>query len=282
MIEQKAVTPLFEWIALVLLGMAAAMFGSIVGLGGGIIIVPALMYLGPSLMGAPIDHGTAVGTSLTMLIVTALASTLSYAKRKIVDYRSAWLLFTTSGPAAMLGAAMTGLLKGAAFNLSFGIFMLLISALLIVRNYLKPVAREWPVQRTMVDSAGEQHTYGYAIWPMLVIGFGVGIISGLFGIGGGSLFVPLMVLLFRFPPHAATATSMFVIFLSSILGSATHVWLGEINWWILLALIPGAWVGGKLGAYVANKMSGNGLLWLLRVTLLVLACQLVYEGIRQL
>nr|WP_202903207.1 sulfite exporter TauE/SafE family protein [Paenibacillus gorillae] len=269
---------MLEWILLVLLGVVAAMFGSIVGLGGGIIIVPALMLLGPQLTGAEIDHATAVGTSLTMLIVTALASTLSYAKKKIVDFRSGLLLFITSGPAALIGSALTGKLQGAAFSLSFGIFMLLMAALLIARDYMKPVTRQWPIERSITDASGQVHTYGYGLLPLLLIGFAVGLISGLFGIGGGSLFVPVMVLLFRFPPHLATATSMFVIFLSSILGSGMHGWLGEINYWLLLALVPGAWVGGKLGAWVAGRMSGKKLLWLLRITLLLLACQLIIEG----
>lgn len=273
---------MLEWILLILLGVVAAMFGSIVGLGGGIIIVPVLMLLGPQLTGGAIDHATAVGTSLTMLIVTALASTLSYAKKGIVDFRSGWLFFMTSGPAAVVGAALTGLFQGAVFSLSFGIFMLFMAALLIARDYMKPITRQWPIQRSITDASGQVHTYGYGLLPALAIGFGVGLISGLFGIGGGSLFVPLMVLLFRFPPHMATATSMFVIFLSSILGSGMHAWLGEINYWLLLALVPGAWIGGKLGSMIASKISGKGLLWLLRVTLLLLAGQLIVEGIIKL
>ncbi|MBH5318955.1 sulfite exporter TauE/SafE family protein [Paenibacillus sp. GSMTC-2017] len=271
-----------EWIILVLIGVVAAMFGSIVGLGGGIIIVPAVLFIAPSLIGEPVDHATAVGISLTVLIITALASTLTYAKRKIVDFRTAMLFFITSGPAAIIGSAVTGYLKAGTFQLAFGIFMLLMAGLLIARDYMKPFTKEWPVVRSITDATGQTHTYSYGIVPALVIGFGVGLISGLFGIGGGSLFVPLMVLLFRFPPHIATATSMFVIFLSAILGSGMHVALGEINWLLVLALAPGAWIGGKLGAWIALRMSGKWLLWLLRVTLLLLAAQLIIEGISKL
>lgn len=269
-----------EWILLVLLGVVAAMFGSIVGLGGGIIIVPALMLLGPVLIGDDIGHATAVGISLTVLVVTALASTMSYTKRKIVDFRTGGLFFITSGPAAMLGSALTGKLPAGVFQLVFGVFMLLMASLLIARDYMKPFSKQWPIVRTLTDAKGEVHTYSYGIIPVLLIGFGVGLMSGLFGIGGGSLFVPLMVLLFRFPPHMATATSMFVIFLSSILGSGMHVYLGETDWLLVLALVPGAWIGGKLGAAIAVKMSGKGLLWLLRVTLLLLAAQLIIEGLQ--
>ncbi|MDQ6423570.1 sulfite exporter TauE/SafE family protein [Paenibacillus sp. LHD-117] len=271
-----------EWILLMLLGVAAAMFGSIVGLGGGIIIVPGLLLFAPRLIGEPIDHATAVGISLTVLVVTALASTMSYTKRGIVDYRSGLLFFITSGPAAILGSALTGLMKAGAFQLLFGTLMLLLAGLLIGREYMKPFAKEWPIKRTITDAEGTVHTYSYGIWSALAIGIGVGLISGLFGIGGGSLFVPMMVLLYRFPPHVATATSMFVIFLSSVLGSGMHVALGETDWLLVAALVPGAWIGGKLGARIAIRLSGNKLLWLLRMTLLALAIQLIVEGIRAL
>lgn len=268
-----------EWILLVLLGVVAAIFGSIVGLGGGIIIVPALLYTAPSLIGAPIEHAVAVGVSLSVLVVTALASTVSYSKRGLVDKRSALLLFITSGPGALLGAVITGKLPMGVFQLGFGLFMLGMAGLLIARDYMKPFSKEWPIKRELVDASGVRHSYSYGTLPALAIGFGVGLISGLFGIGGGSLFVPLMVLLFRFPAHVATATSMFVIFLSSILGSGMHAALGEMNWLLVLALVPGAWIGGKLGAYIALRMSGKGLLWLLRITLIALSIQLIWEGI---
>lgn len=271
-----------EWILFVLMGVAAAMFGSIVGLGGGIIIVPALLLIAPSLTGESVDHATAVGISLTVLIVTALASTMSYRKKGLVDFRSGLLFFLTSGPAAMLGSAATGYMKTGSFQLAFGFFMLLMAGLLVARDYLKPFTKEWPIVRVLTDASGERHTYSYGIAPALAIGSGVGLISGLFGIGGGSLLVPLMVLLFRFPPHVASATSMFVIFLSAIMGSGIHIALGEIDWLLTLALIPGAWIGGKLGARISLRMSGKGLMWLLRAVLLLLAAQLIFEGLNHL
>jgi len=269
-------------ILLIILGLIAAVFGSIVGLGGGIIIVPSLLLFGPMLTGEPIGHSTAVGTSLAVLIVTALASTLSYMKDKRVDFRIAWLLFATSGPAAMLGSALTGQLQGGPFRIVFGVFMLLMALLLMLRDRMKPSSRAWPMRRVWTDAAGNEHEYGFALLPGLIVGFGVGLVSGLFGIGGGSLFVPVMVILFRFPPHVATATSMFTIFLSSLLGSGVKAGLGEIDWLLAAALLPGAWIGGKIGAWIARRMSGRGLLWLLRVTLLVLAVRMIFVGIQSL
>ncbi|OXM14022.1 sulfite exporter TauE/SafE family protein [Paenibacillus herberti] len=273
---------MLEWILILLTGLVASIFGSIVGLGGGIIIVPVLLLLGAQLTGEPILEATAVGTSLAVLIVTALASSRTYAKQRKVDFRSAWLLFITSGPGAMIGSALTSKFQGGAFQLSFGIFMLLMALLLIFRDRIKPASRNWPITRKLTDGSGVEHEYGYSLPLLLSIGLLVGLVSGLFGIGGGSLFVPVMVLLFRFPPHVATATSMFVIFLSAISGSFVHGFMGEIDWLLVLALAPGAWLGGKAGAWIASRMSGSTILWVLRITLLVLSVRLIWQGVAQL
>lgn len=264
------------FILLLLIGVISATFGSIVGLGGGIIIVPGLLYMAPVFLDETISTATAVGTSLTVLIFTSLSSSLTFMKEGKIDFRSGWLYFVTSGPAAMIGASLTGKFAPRPFELSFGIFMLFMALLLMLRSRLKPAAIQWSITRTYTDAQGAAHTYGYNIPAALAIGFCVGFISGLFGIGGGSLFVPMMVLLFRYPPHVATATSMFVIFLSSILGSFTHGLHGEIDWYSVLALAPGAWVGGWLGARIVRKMSGVALLWVLRITLIVLAVRMIW------
>lgn len=266
------------FLLMLVIGMVSATFGSIVGLGGGIIIVPSLISIAPMLLGQEISAQVAVGTSLAVLILTALTSTLTYAKRRRIDFRSGWLYFASSGPAAMLGAALTGSLDQNVFQLAFGGFMLFMALLLIARDHLKPFDFRWKVRREFTDAAGQTYVYGYSVVPALITGFVVGLTSGLFGIGGGSLFVPIMVLLFGYPPHIAAATSMFVILLSAILGSVTHVIFGEVDWVSFAALAPGALIGGWLGAIVASRLSGNRLLWLLRMTLIVLAARMIWMG----
>lgn len=261
------------------IGLLSATFGSLVGLGGGVIIVPALVYLGPLLIGQHISVATAVGTSLAVLIFTALSSTVTFYKQKRVDFKSGLLYFITCGPGAMLGSYTTQYVHAKSFQLYFGLFMLMMATLLIVRDYMKPLQIRWPIQRSFTDTQGNRHEYGYGVIPALAIGLAVGFISGLFGIGGGSLFVPAMVILFRYPPHVATATSMFVIFLSSIMGSITHLSLGEIDGWMVLGLAPSALVGGWLGAKIASKLSSKVLLWVLRVTFFLVAFKMIWEGV---
>lgn len=267
---------------LFLIGVTSAIIGSLIGLGGGVIIVPALMYLSPYLFDLQLTTAEVVGTSLVVLIFTALSSTLTFARQKRIDYKSGMLFFITSGPGAIVGAMLTGYFESGWFQLSFGIFMFLMTGLIWLRDRMQPLNIDWKVRKSFIDVAGTEHTYGYSTLPALVLGFAVGIVSGLFGIGGGALFVPVLLLLFRFPPHVATATSMFVILLSSVLGSFTKVFLGEVHFMSILALAPGSIVGGWLGAKIAGRLGSKKLVLIIFISFLLLATHLVWDGFREM
>ena len=215
------------------IALCSGIIGALVGLGGGIILVPATLFFGLSL--GIIPHLTPqriVGLSVVMMVFTGLASTLSYMKTKTVDYRSGLIFFAGSIPGTILGAWVNKGLDLPSFNLYFGILFIALSTLLLVRKYLKPV--RWFVEhgktRTFHDAEGKSYTYGYPVWFALLLTFGVGFASGLFGIGGGSIIVPAMILLFLFPPHVAVGTSMFMVLLSALVNSATHYTLGNVPW----------------------------------------------------
>ena len=91
--------------------------------------------------------------------------------------------------------------------------------------------------------------------------------------------VPAMMILFRFPPHIATATSMLVIFFSAVIGSATNILHDNVNWLYAAMLAPGAWAGGKLGAVAASKMKGRTIVLVLRVLILGIGVQMIVESI---
>lgn len=262
-----------------LIGLIAGTVGSLVGLGGGIIIVPALLVMAgffPEY--SHITPQVAVGTSLVMIILTALSSTLSYTKQRRVDFRSGWVFFIASGPGAVLGAYLSRFFHEESFNIAFGLLMIVVSILLAFRDRLKGPEVTWRVKREFTDAQGNVYRYGYHPVVALAVSLVVGVISGLFGIGGGVLLVPMMVLMFRFPAHVATSTSMFVIFLSAITGFATHWLQGNIDWLAAVWIAPGAWIGGQLGAWISNHLSGKGLLIAFRVAIIFMAFRMIWEG----
>jgi uncharacterized membrane protein YfcA len=273
---------MIQSLILLLIGLAGGTLGSLAGLGGGIIVVPALLFFGTYtawLQG--ITPQTAVGTSLLVIIFTGLASTLTYMKHKTVDYKSAWLFFLGSGPGGIAGAIANKSLNMNSFSIYFGLFIILTSFILMVKDKLPPPKSpgSFSITRTYHDRDGQVHTYGFHPVTAWGISFMVGLFSGLFGIGGGSLMVPAMMLLFAFPPHVAVATSMFMIFLSSILSSITHISMGNINWEFALFLVPGAWIGGRVGAFINTKLQSKTVVNVLRVILVVIGFRLIYQGL---
>lgn len=270
---------LLTLLVFLMVGILAGTFGSLVGLGGGVIIVPCLLLLSmwfPFL--ETITPQVAVGTSLFVVIVTALSSTLAFAKQKRVDFQAGWLFFATSGPASVLGSWINRYASFETFLIFFGILLIFLSVILNVRDRMKPRRIHWHVTKTYTDF-GETVTYGYNRWLALFVSFFVGLVAGLFGIGGGVFLVPMMVLFFLFPPHLATATSMFTILLTSVMGSVSHIAMGNVNWWLVLALAPGAWLGAQLGAYISARMTGKRLLLVARLALALVGVDMIVEGI---
>ncbi|WP_203341015.1 sulfite exporter TauE/SafE family protein [Planococcus beijingensis] len=270
------------FIIMALVGIVSGIVGALIGLGGGVILVPALLFLGTGFAFFPeLSPQQIVGLSVIMMIFTGLSSTLAYMKVGTVDYKSGIIFFAGSAPGTIIGAFVNKNLDLPSFNLYFGILLVLLSLLLLIRGHLKEV--HWFVdngrQTTFIDKQQKEYVYGYPIWFALLLTFFVGFASGLFGIGGGSIIVPAMILLFLFPPHVAIGTSMFMVFLSAIINSITHISLGHVPWIYTAAVVPGAYIGAKLGARLNKHLNSETLVIILRLVLLVLGLRSIYEGI---
>ncbi|SFL95974.1 sulfite exporter TauE/SafE family protein [Salibacterium qingdaonense] len=269
------------WILLMMTGLLAGILGSLMGLGGGIIVVPALMvYSGIHEFFSHVTPQTAVGTSLLIMIFTGLSSTLAYMKQKKIDYVAGAVFFIGSGPGALTGVWLNKGMETEPFLVWFGIFMIFMSFILIVRNRLPAMkAPKKGIRRTYIDAEGDEKEYGFQPITGVLTAFVVGMCSGLFGIGGGSLMVPVMILLFSFPPHTAVATSMFLVLLSALTSSVSHIALGNVEWLYALALIPGAWFGAKIGAAVNQRLKSNTLVLILRIFLVIIGIRLIWQGV---
>ncbi|MGN4127143.1 sulfite exporter TauE/SafE family protein [Lysinibacillus sphaericus] len=271
-----------EFLLLVFIAILSGLIGSLVGLGGGIILVPATLFIGLNLGMIPeLTPQKVVGLSVVMMIFTGLASTLSYMKSKTVDYKSGFVFFIGSIPGTVLGAWVNKGLDLPSFNLYFGILLIILATILLVRDKLKPV--QWFVEngtkQQFTDASGKTYVYGYPIWFAVTITFAIGFASGLFGIGGGSMIVPAMIILFLFPPHVAVATSMFMVFLSSLVSSASHIYLGHVPWLYTIPVIPGAYIGAKLGAALNKRIKSDTLVLALRIILLLLGIRSILDGL---
>lgn len=264
------------------IAVLAAFVGGLAGLGGGVVLIP-LLFIANSYVGGFdwVTPQTVVAMSLLVMFFTGISSALSFAKTKRIDYQAGGLFLVGSIPGSILGSWLNQFVHENSFYIYFGILVIVIAGILFYRQWkgLTPRAVHPEEQGARQAQLGKQvFTYKIRILPAIVIALSVGTLSGFFGIGGGAIMVPVMLLVFGFPAHIATATSMFMIIFVSLFGTVTHVALGNIHWEYVLFFIPGAWIGGKLGAMVNQRISGNALEWILRILLIIMGIRMIIQG----
>lgn len=263
---------------LVVLGFVVGGYGTLIGAGGGFLLVPVLLLLYPHYSPAQV---TAI--SLGVVFVNATAGSVSYFRLKRADYRTGVWLAAATLPGAVLGSIVIGLIPRSAFEVIMGAALLGIGAYLVARPRARlPLLLNAPlvVERTVTDSAGKSFTYRLNLGLATALSVGVGFLSSLLGIGGGILHVPLLTTFFGFPEHVATATSHFTLMFMSGAATATHAAEGDYTSTLrtTLALALGVLVGAPIGAGISGRVEGQWIVRLLAVALGVVGARLLLVG----
>ena len=244
---------------LLILGVVVGAFGTLVGAGGGFVLVPLLALLEPALATAAVT-----GVSLAVVAFNATSGALAYARDRRVDYRSGIPFALATLPGSVLGAIITQYLDRRWFDIAFSVLLVALAGLLITRGEAVPRAElaegsgRWHRHRELTDRAGTLHRYRVHMPTGVAISFVVGFASSLLGIGGGIIHVPVLIGVLGFPTHIATATSHFVLAIMATAGTITHIVAGDLvgleRQTILLGV--GAVVGAQLGARLSTKVHG--------------------------
>jgi hypothetical protein len=267
------------------LGLLIGAFGTLIGAGGGFILVPILLLIYPT---ENADLITSI--SLAVVFFNALSGSWAYGRMKRVDYKSGIIFAIATIPGAILGALSTAYLPRHVFDVVFGLIMVVAAVVLwlsVADHGAKVVGADHHIQsdkmaasgtvRDLIDADGVR--YHYAFNPLLgiVLSVFVGFISSLLGVGGGFIHVPALTHLLNFPVHIATATSHFVLAVMALTGTLVHVASGVFVHGVkrTVALAAGVIIGAQLGAKLSNRVGGK---WIIRG----LATALLFVGIRLL
>jgi len=253
-----------------LIGTAASM----TGIGGGAFIVPLLTLL------YAFDPANAVGTSLTSIIFTALAATSNYARQMRIYYKTGLVMAVTTAPGAVLGAYLTTIISPRLLGLIFGVFMIFIASTMIIDlNFLRNRHSTEEKNQPSTKSESELFRSGRTLMLGAALSFFGGLASGLLGIGGGVLIVPIMVFAMNMPMHAATATSMFTMIFTSISGVTQHYLANHIDFEYALLLALGTVTGAQLGAHASKKISSKNLRRIFGLVLTAVSVQMIWKYI---
>jgi uncharacterized membrane protein YfcA len=264
------------WLLLAAIGLFVGAFGTLIGAAGGFILVPILLFLYPH--EAP---GNITSMSLTVAFFNALSGSVAYARLRRIDLRSGLVFSIFAVPGAIIGASITSFLNRRTFETIFGSILVAAAAYLMVRPLRRgrnPTGVRGNAVRRVADPEGNVITYSYNRWAGMAIAFGIGILSGLLGIGGGIIHVPVLTQVLSFPVHIATATSHFVVAASTLAGSVTHVVSGSFTRPLETAILcVGAIIGAQVGARLSRRVPGAIIVRLLAAALTIVAVRLLID-----
>jgi uncharacterized membrane protein YfcA len=227
------------WPSVLLTGLAAGAFGGLVGLGGGVVMIPLMVGI------FGLRQQQAHGTSLVALVFTGLVGAVTYASRGAIDVVAALALAIPAVATARLGARHAHALPEWQLKRAFGAFLVLVTLLLLLKPYL-------------VGFSDPAAGWG-KVAVLAVAGALTGFLSGMMGVGGGSLMVPAMVLLAGFPQVLAQGTSLLAMVPAGAAGAHKHWQLGNVVRRLLPGLVPGVLVGTWIGSQAALRLDEGSL-----------------------
>lgn len=244
---------------LIPLGFAAGILGSMIGLGGGIIVVPVLTFFGfsPTL---------AASNSLFAAFSNAVASTISYHKQKRIQYSLGLKLGLLTIPGTVIGGYISSEITPEIFKVLFGFVLIASAVYIFLRKKFESKEKNFS-KLMMVFAAGAS--------------FFAGIISAFFGIGGGIIFVPLMVVGMGMAMKKAAPTSQLILLFASISGVVVHTTLGHSDFLQAGLLAAGSFVGGLVGARLSVEIRERYLQIIVSVVIIAAAIKMFWDSLSE-
>jgi len=242
---------------LIPLGFAAGLLGSMIGLGGGIIVVPILTFLG-------FPPTAAASNSLFAALSNAIASTISYSKQNRIEYSLGLKLGLLSIPGTVLGAIISTDVAPDMFKILFGFVLIASAAYIFLRKKIE--TKEKRISKQMMIFA-------------IGASFFAGVISSFFGIGGGIIFVPLMVVGMGMAMKKAAPTSQMILLFASLSGVIVHSLLGHPDFLQAGLLAIGSFIGGLVGARLSIDIKERYLQILVSAVIVIAAAKLFFDSL---
>lgn len=271
-----------QYLWLLPLGFVVGAYGTLIGAGGGFVLVPLLLLLYP-------EESPELITSISLAVVffNASSGSLAYARMKRIDYKSGVIFSAATIPGAVLGALSTAYIPRRLFDQVLGLLMLAAAVYLWFQPKGEAEMKSssphigivstpaYCFTRDLTGAEGVRYNFSYN--PVIGIGLSLfaGYVSSLLGIGGGFIHVPALVHLLNFPVHIATATSHFILAIMALTGTIVHVVTGAFAHGVrrTIMLAAGVLLGAQLGAWLSNRVHGD---WIIRG----LAVALGFVGLR--
>lgn len=269
-------------LVLIIAGFIIGTLGTLIGAGGGFILVPMLLLFHP-------DFSPEVVTAISMAVVAcnAISGSIAYISSKRVDYKAGVIFAICTIPGSILGVLTTRVIPRHLFDLIFGVILIMLGVFLFLKGgkgktHPKHLKKKGWITQHLTDTWGESYTYSYDIRKGALLSVLVGYLSPLLGIGGGIIHVPAMAEWLLFPVHIATATSHFVLAIMSTISVIVHIISGSYEnplvQRMVIFLAMGVVTGAQLGAYLSRRIKGTIIVKALAVCLCIVGLRILASG----
>lgn len=252
------------------LSIIAGLIGSMIGIGGGIIISPFLSFLNyiPTQISS---------TSLISVFSTSLSSSVVFYRKKLTSNRIGLLLSIFSIPGTYIGFLLSKMFSLSEFKFYFAFVLLGTSIYLVLKSRLK---KDKLIESSKSDNVHHDSRSYYVRFSLIVLfTFFAGVLSSSFGIGGGIIFVPSLIILLGFNMNQAAATSQFALLFTSLSGLLFYIYSGYPNYSMGVILSIGSLIGGLMGSKLSSKVSSNSLQKIFSIILIIVSLKLFYDGL---
>ncbi|SFH93055.1 sulfite exporter TauE/SafE family protein [Halpernia frigidisoli] len=272
----------FTIILLIVVSFFIGLYGSLVGFGGGIFMVPILI----TFFGFPLN--LAVGTCMISLVGSSLISTYYNRKDSFVDFKMGTILEIPTIIGVVIGSLLLTYVDSRKLEYVFAGMIIILGLSFFIKLGQKDKNKEGFFARLnkmnpkmIIKNHKNYVAYRVSIVMLIFFGSFSGILAGLFGVGGGFMKTPIMIKVFKIPAKIATATALFMIVITSITGSVSHYLQGHIDflksWPVIIGFALGAFASKKLNTHLQDKtlekMIGVGLL----VAAIVMVFNFIYN-----
>jgi len=259
------------------IGLLVGAVGAMLGVGGGILLIPLLT----AFLGVPIK--TAISTSILCVIATSSAAGAVYAVRSLTHNRLAMVLETATTAGALTGGITAVLISPNLLAALFGFVLIFVA--FSMRKLPKEDRKSEPtgvLDTSYIDPrTGETVTYGIHCLPAgMGASFIAGNLSGLLGIGGGIIKVPMMSLLMGVPLRASIATSNFMIGITAATSAIIYYARGYIDPTVAIPTALGVLLGAQIGTRLGGRLRSQRLKQIFQLVLLVFAVVMFYQAWR--
>ena len=273
----------------ILMGGAVGFLSGMFGVGGGFLMTPLLIFYG-------VPPAVAVGTEASQIVASSVSGVLAHLKRKTVDFLMGGFLVIGGGAGAVVGIYIFRYFRAIGqieifISIAYVLFLGAIGAMMLFesvralfrstsnvkRSKRKHRSVEWMAAMPFAMKFRTSQLYISPI-PPIVLGFAVGILAAIMGVGGGFIMVPAMLYILNMPTRVVVGTSLFQIIFVTAIATVLHAAANQtVDIILALLLLSGGVIGAQVGARVGAPLKGEQLRALLALIVLAVCVRLLFD-----